>query len=92
MKITPGFRVRGFILAAAFIAGLGFGTSASAQVQPVEHAFFIDLNSKTATDLGTVNLNFTLHMASMTPDKWWVRLSRLEAFPMLSSPAPTGQV
>ena len=33
MKIIRGFKVRGFILAAAFSAGLGFATSASAQVQ-----------------------------------------------------------
>src|SRR4051812_10306707 len=39
--------VRGFILAAAFSAGLGFGTSASAQ-------YLVDLNSKTATELGTL--------------------------------------
>ena len=32
MKIIRGFKVRGFILAAAFSAGLGFATSASAQV------------------------------------------------------------
>ncbi len=32
MKIIRSFKVRGFILAAAFSAGLGFGTSASAQV------------------------------------------------------------
>ena len=51
MKIIRGFKVRGFILAAAFSAGLGFGTSASAQVQ---HSYLIDLNSKTVTDIGTL--------------------------------------
>ncbi len=50
MKIIPGFKVCGLILAAAFFAGLGFGTSASAQ----SHAYLIDLNSKTATDIGTL--------------------------------------
>jgi probable HAF family extracellular repeat protein len=49
MKIIPGFQVRGFILAAAFFAGLGFGTSASAQV-----SYLVDLNSKTVTALGTL--------------------------------------
>ena len=29
MKITLDFKVRGFILAAAFITGLGFGTTPS---------------------------------------------------------------
>jgi probable HAF family extracellular repeat protein len=51
MKITLGFKLRGFILAAAFSAGLGFGTSASAQVR---HSFLVDLNSKTVTDIGTL--------------------------------------
>ena len=51
MKITLDFKVRGFILAAAFSAGLGFGTSASAQVQ---HSYLVDLNSKTVTDIGTL--------------------------------------
>src|SRR4051812_23067917 len=54
MKIICGFKVRGFILAAAFSAGLGFGTSASARVT---HSYLVDLNSKTVTDLG--NLGFT---------------------------------
>ena len=49
MKIILGCKVRGFILAAAFFFGLGFGTSGFAQVQ---HAYLIDLNSKTATDIG----------------------------------------
>ena len=51
MKIIRGFKVRGFILAAAFSAGLGFGTSASAQVT---HSYLVDLNSKTVTDIGTL--------------------------------------
>ena len=55
MKIIRGFKVRGFILAAAFSAGLGFATSASAQ----SHAYLIDLNSKTATNLGTLGGEFS---------------------------------
>jgi probable HAF family extracellular repeat protein len=51
MKITPGFKVRGFILAAAFITGFGLGTSAFAQLQ---HSYLIDLNSKTATEFGAL--------------------------------------
>jgi hypothetical protein len=50
MKITRNFKIRGFILAAAFSAGLGFATSASAQ----ERSYLIDLNSKTVTDIGTL--------------------------------------
>jgi probable HAF family extracellular repeat protein len=50
MKTVPGFNVRGFILAVVFFAGLGFGTSASAQ----DHSYLIDLNSKTVTDIGTL--------------------------------------
>ena len=51
MKVIPGFNVSGFIFAAAFFAGLGFGTSAFAQAK---HSYLIDLNSKTATDIGTL--------------------------------------
>ena len=55
MKIIRGFKVRGFILAAAFSAGLGFATSASAQV----HSYLVDLNSKTVTDIGTLGGAFS---------------------------------
>src|SRR3954447_14656730 len=54
MKIIRGFKVRGFILAAAFSAGLGFGTSASAQVT---HSYVVDLSSKTVTDIGDLGGN-----------------------------------
>jgi probable HAF family extracellular repeat protein len=50
MKIIPDFNIRGFMLTAAFLAGLGFGISAFA----LEHAYLIDLNSKTATELDTL--------------------------------------
>src|SRR3954454_1061788 len=50
MKIIRGFKVRGFILAAVFSAGLGFGASASAQ----PHSYLIDLSSKTVTDIGNL--------------------------------------
>ena len=53
MKIIRGLKVRGFILAAAFSAGLGFVTSASAQVK---HSYLVDLNSKTVTDIGTLGI------------------------------------
>ena len=56
MKITLDSKVRDFILAAAFITGLGLGTSAFAQVQ---HAYLIDLNSKTATDIGALGGSYT---------------------------------
>jgi probable HAF family extracellular repeat protein len=48
--------VRGFILAAAFSAALGFGTSASAQ----PHSYLVDLNSKTATDIGTLGGSYSV--------------------------------
>jgi probable HAF family extracellular repeat protein len=54
MKITRGFKVRSFILAGAFSAGLGFGTGASAQQI---HSYLIDLNSKTVIDIGTLGGN-----------------------------------
>ncbi|MBN9127787.1 MAG: PEP-CTERM sorting domain-containing protein [Nitrosospira sp.] len=53
VKIIPGFNLRWFLLAAAFLAGLGglgFGSHASAQY--VDQAYLIDLNSRTATKLG----------------------------------------
>ena len=55
MKITLDPKVHRFILAAAFSAGLGFGTSAFA----VQHAYLIDLNSKTATDIGALGGSVT---------------------------------
>src|SRR4051812_8137061 len=57
MEIIRGFKVRGFILAAAFSAGLGFATGASAQQQL--HSYLIDLDSKTATDIGTLGGTYT---------------------------------
>src|SRR5688500_599460 len=48
MKIITGFKVRRFILAAAFFAGLGFGSKVLADV-----SFLVDLNSKTETEIGT---------------------------------------
>ena len=51
MKRICHHKVRGFILAAAFFAGVGFGTNASAQVR---HSYLIDLNSRTVTNLGTL--------------------------------------
>jgi probable HAF family extracellular repeat protein len=49
-EITPGLNFRGFILATVVFAGLGFGTSASAQY----HSYLIDVNSKKVTDIGTL--------------------------------------
>ena len=92
MKITPGFKVRGFILAAAFSAGLGFGTSASAQVL---HSYLVDLNSKTVTDIGDLgsSIDFTrafgINDAGQVVGYVW---PRLESVTMLSSPALMGWV
>jgi probable HAF family extracellular repeat protein len=55
MKIIRGSKVRGFILAAAFSAGLGFATSASAQVR----SYLVDLNSKTVTDIGSLGGSYS---------------------------------
>ena len=52
MKRIFHLNVGRFIFAAAFIIGLGCGTSASAQ--QTGHSYLIDLNSKTVTDLGNV--------------------------------------
>jgi probable HAF family extracellular repeat protein len=48
MKTTFAFNLRGFLFTAAFLAALGCASHASAQ------AYLIDLNSRTATDLGTL--------------------------------------
>ena len=56
MKISLGIKFGGFILAAAFSAALGFGTSASAQQT---HSYLIDLNSKTVTDIGTLGGSYS---------------------------------
>ena len=50
MKIVPRFKTKDLIVAAAFVAGLGLGPSASAQLHP----YLIDLNSKTVTNIGTL--------------------------------------
>ena len=57
MKIIRGFKVRGFILAAAFSAGLGFATSASAQLY---QSYLVDLNSKTVTDIGNLGGDYSI--------------------------------
>jgi hypothetical protein len=51
-KMMPNlcFKVRSLILAVALIGGLGLVTHAAAQ----ERAYFIDLNTRTATDLGSL--------------------------------------
>jgi probable HAF family extracellular repeat protein len=54
MTIIRGSKIRGFILAAAFSAGLGFATSASAQI----HSYLIGLNSKVVTQLGTLGSDY----------------------------------
>jgi probable HAF family extracellular repeat protein len=53
------FKVRSLILTVALIAGLSLGTHAAAQ----ERSFLVDLNSKTATDLGTLGGNRTVARA-----------------------------
>ncbi|SFH42794.1 PEP-CTERM protein-sorting domain-containing protein [Nitrosospira sp. Nsp14] len=50
MKITHCFKASSFILAAALFAGPGFITHAAAQ----DRAYFIDLNTRTATELGNL--------------------------------------
>jgi probable HAF family extracellular repeat protein len=50
MKVISNCRAHGLVLAAALGIGLGFVTHASAQ----ERSYLIDLNSRTATDLGSL--------------------------------------
>lgn len=52
MKIIPGFNLRWFLLAAAFLAGLGGATHASAR------SYLIDLKSGTAINLGMLDRNY----------------------------------
>jgi probable HAF family extracellular repeat protein len=54
MKATenPGIRGIPSLVMAAALSGMGFVTDASAQVQ--SHSYLIDLNTRTATDLGNV--------------------------------------
>ena len=51
MKIMGNCGGHRFVLAAALSIGLGFGTRA----QAVDHSYLIDLSSRTATDLGSLN-------------------------------------
>ena len=50
MKISLPSRLRRFLLATAFLAGMVWNIQASAQ----QYAYLIDLNTRTATDLGTL--------------------------------------
>ena len=51
MKIIRGFKIRGFILAAAVSAGFGFIFPASAKQ---EVPYIVDLNTRRVTSLGTL--------------------------------------
>ena len=53
MRKTRGFKLGSFILAATLFAGPGFIVHADAQ----ERSYLIDLNSRTATNLGTLGGN-----------------------------------
>ena len=53
MNIHPCYTLRNLILAA--VLTIGFASSALAQ----EHALFVDLNSKEATDLGTLGGDYS---------------------------------
>ena len=87
MKRTCHLKVRGFILAAVFFAGVGFGTNASAQVR---HSYLIDLNSKTATDIGTLGGGYSEARGINDAGQVVGDSSTAEALNMLSSPAPMG--
>ncbi|SCY57163.1 PEP-CTERM protein-sorting domain-containing protein [Nitrosospira sp. Nl5] len=50
MIVSCCFKARSLILIGALVSGLGPGTLASAQ----ERSFFVDLNSRTVTDLGSL--------------------------------------
>ena len=74
--MTPAhcFKSRSLILATVLVCGLGLFTHANAQVDPT-HAFLVDLNSRSATDLGALG-NFrraygvSRPTASTMPDRW----------------------
>ena len=55
MKTLTGANLRSFLLAAAFLAGVGCATHASAR------SYLIDLNSRTATDLGPLGRTSYAH-------------------------------
>ncbi|WON73942.1 PEP-CTERM sorting domain-containing protein [Nitrosospira sp. Is2] len=55
MTITLPLKFRGFVLAATLFAGYGFTFHAVAQ----ERSYLIDLNNRTATNLGTLGGNHT---------------------------------
>lgn len=52
-----GFNLRGWLFAATVLTGLSFGPHASAQ--QIGRAYLVDLNSRTATDLGTLGGNYS---------------------------------
>jgi probable HAF family extracellular repeat protein len=56
MIINNRFKLRGFILALVFFAALSFRPQAFSQQ---ERSYFVDLNSKTVTDLGTLGGTFS---------------------------------
>jgi probable HAF family extracellular repeat protein len=56
MKTIPEINLRSFLLAAAFVVGLGGVAHASAQPN---RAYLIDLNSGAATDLGMLGGDFS---------------------------------
>ena len=56
MKITRSSTIHSLILAAALSIGLGFVSPVSAK----EHSYIVDLNSKTATALGSLGMGGTI--------------------------------
>ena len=68
MKAVDNHRIRSAVMGAALGIGLGFVTHASGQAQ---HSYLIDLESKTATDLGNVKataLNDAGQVVGYSPD------------------------
>ncbi|SEO47078.1 probable extracellular repeat, HAF family, partial [Nitrosospira multiformis] len=53
--LSPSFKVRHLILAVALITGPGFVNHANAQIA----AFLVDLNSRTAINLGTLGRSWS---------------------------------
>src|SRR5688572_2476566 len=59
MTLSHCFKIRSLILAAVLLIGFGHVTHASAQ----QHSFLVDLNSRTATKLGTLGGGSTVATA-----------------------------
>src|SRR5687768_10259237 len=63
MRITRCFKAGNVILGAALFSGLGFIAPVIAQELPQERAYFIDLNDRSVTELGSLGGEHTVPWA-----------------------------